>query len=191
MMSAMGSLGGGTFTSFFDVFFDAHFAPVGGGQGFDVFNNILLSKSGSSWAPTPPPSAVIVTGPFGNQFANTHTGLPSNEVDFWPCSVAPCSEDSSGAAHHVVSPTLPSLRHCCCWGRPVVETKNAALSAGLKVFRPLCICKVKGRRSCGSPSRVGRGEQVGRLPGLPRRKAPNVKRVRVRCATVVQDATYA
>jgi len=103
-MQINGSLGGGTFTSFFDVFFDAHFAPVSTGQPFDVFSSIALSNGGSSWSPTPPPSAVIVTGPFGEQNANTHTGLPANFVDFFPCSVAPCTEDSSGQAHHVVSP---------------------------------------------------------------------------------------
>ena len=107
MMSIMGTLGGGTFTSFFDVFFDAHFAPVSTGQPFDVFDHISLSNGGSAWSPTPPPNAVIVTGPFGNQNANTHTGLPTNFVDFWPCSVAPCIEDASGAAHHVVK-TAPS-----------------------------------------------------------------------------------
>jgi len=107
MMSIMGSLGGGTFTSFFDVFFDAHFAPVSTGQPFDVISSITLSNGGSAWSPTPPPNAVIVTGPFGDQNANTHTGLPSNFVDFWPCSVAPCTEDSSGAAHHVVK-TAPA-----------------------------------------------------------------------------------
>jgi len=107
MMSIMGTLGGGTFTSFFDVFFDAHFAPVSTGQPFDVISSITLSNGGSAWSPTPPPNAVIVTGPFGDQNANTHTGLPSNFVDFWPCSVAPCTEDSSGAAHHVVK-TAPA-----------------------------------------------------------------------------------
>ena len=107
MMSIMGTLGGGTFTSFFDVFFDAHFAPVSTGQPFDIFSSITLNNGGSAWSPTPPTDAVIVTGPFGDQFANTHTGLPSNFVDFWPCSVAPCTEDSSGAAHHVVSPATP------------------------------------------------------------------------------------
>jgi hypothetical protein len=107
MMSIMGSLAGGTFNSFFDVFFDAHFAPVGTGQPFDVFSSIMLSQNGAAWSPTPPANAVIVTGPFGDQFANTHTGLPSTEVDFWPCAVTPCSEDSSGAAHHVVSPATP------------------------------------------------------------------------------------
>ena len=106
-MSIMGTLGGGTFSSSFDVFFDAHFVPVGGGPGTHFLDNILLSNGGSSWSPTPPPNAVIVTGPFGNQDANTHTGLPSNFVDFWPCSVAPCIEDSGGAAHHVVR-TAPS-----------------------------------------------------------------------------------
>src|SRR3974390_1931024 len=95
MMSIMGTLGGGTFTSFFDVFFDAHFAPVSTGQPFDVFSSITLSNGGSAWSPTPPPNAVIVNGPFGDQNANTHTGLHSNFVDFLPCSVAPCTEGSN------------------------------------------------------------------------------------------------
>ena len=103
-MSIMGSLAGGTFTSSFNVFFEANFVPVGGGSGTPIFNNILLSNGGSAWSPTPPPSAVIVKGPFRDQSANTHAGLPANFVDFFPCSVAPCTEDSSGAAHHVVQP---------------------------------------------------------------------------------------
>ncbi len=112
-ISVMGSLGGGTFNSFFDVFFDAHFVPIGGGQPFDIFNGITLSQSGASWSPTPPPSAVQVFGPFGDQYANTHTNLPSNFVDFWPCtsasgSVMPCVEmKAGGGGAHVVAPATP------------------------------------------------------------------------------------
>jgi len=107
-MSITGTVGGGTFSSSFDVFFDAHFAPLSTSVvPFDITGNISLSNGGSAWSPTPPPNAVIVTGPFGDQNANTHTGLPSNFVDFWPCSVAPCTEDSSVAAHHVVK-TAPA-----------------------------------------------------------------------------------
>jgi len=57
-----------------------------------------------------------------------------------------------------------------------LETENAALGAGLNALRPPCFCRVEGWHPCVSSSRVRRGEQVGRLSGLPRRNAPNVKR---------------
>lgn len=111
-MMIMGSLAGGTFSSSFNVAFDAHFVPVGVGQPFDIFNEITLSNSGSPWSPTPPPGSLIVSGPFGDQSANMHTGLPSNYVDFWPCwngtGYQPCVETHfSGPGTHVVIPTSP------------------------------------------------------------------------------------
>jgi hypothetical protein len=111
-MMIVGSLLGGTFSSSFNVSFDAHFAPLGTGQPFDVFDTILLSNSGSPWSPTAPPGALHVYGLYGNQFANTHIGLPANEVDFWPCwdgaKFNPCVETHfSGPGTHTVVPTLP------------------------------------------------------------------------------------
>jgi hypothetical protein len=99
-ISMTGSLSGGTFTSFFDVFFDAAFKPTGGGTPTVVPGNIMLT-GGGTWSPTPPSGAVIVTGPFGDQNANVHTGLPSNEADFFFASSKECA--TSGGCH-VVAP---------------------------------------------------------------------------------------
>jgi hypothetical protein len=86
-MSIMGTLAGGTFTSSLNVFFDAHFQPVGAGSPFDVFSNVTLANAGATWGPTPPPGIVIVNGPDDNtaadQNANMHSGRGTGEVDFF------------------------------------------------------------------------------------------------------------
>lgn len=38
----------------------------------------------SPWSPTALPGTELVSGPYGDQAADIHTGLPSNEVDFFP-----------------------------------------------------------------------------------------------------------
>ena len=91
MIAIAGSLAGGTFMSTLNVNFDAHFVPVGTGQGFDVFGNTVLT-GGGDWGPTLPPGTVVVSGPYGDQFANLHTGLPINEVDFWIKSSLECNQ---------------------------------------------------------------------------------------------------
>jgi len=84
-----GSLAGGTFSSFFDVFFDVCTAPgvngigCGAGTSLGTGNFALQSQGPQGWLPTPPPDAFEVMGPFGDQAANIHTGLPANEVDFF------------------------------------------------------------------------------------------------------------
>jgi hypothetical protein len=84
---------GGTFTSALNVFFQAHFAPTGAGSAFDVFNQVHLTSSGTTWGPTPPFGTAIVNGPddgtAADQQANEHSGLictvPTGacEVDFF------------------------------------------------------------------------------------------------------------
>jgi hypothetical protein len=77
-MTVMGNTAtGGTFTSSLDVFFDAHFQPVTTGSPFDVLSEISLDNFGTSWTPTPPPGAVVVYGPVGDQQANCHAPVPS------------------------------------------------------------------------------------------------------------------
>jgi len=103
-----GSLSGGTFNSFFDVFFDICTAPGPGGVGCaggatPIYSNptaLTLSSSGASWLPTPPPGAVVVTGQVGDLAANVHTGLTLNETDFFPGIVT----HSGGGDAHVVMP---------------------------------------------------------------------------------------
>src|SRR5574337_61224 len=97
-MTIMGNLGGGTFDSFFDVFFDAHFAPTGVGQAFDVFSSLTISQQGAMWGPTPTASTLIVPGPdcdpalvgcpprnsAADQAANMHSFFNDpSEVDFF------------------------------------------------------------------------------------------------------------
>jgi hypothetical protein len=105
-----GSLSGGMFTSFFDVFFDVCLMPGAGGVGCapgtsPIYKNstpLLLQNSGASWSPDPPPGSIIVTGPVGDLAANVHTGLTSNESDFWPGVVVEMHPGGGGA--HVVMP---------------------------------------------------------------------------------------
>lgn len=106
-MTIHGSLSGGTFDSFFDVFFDAHFVEEGGPGVFDVLGNLSLSQVGATWGPTPPPGTILVPGPDdggspADQAANLHSGLASNEVDFFLPGVI--TESSPGHGAHVVGP---------------------------------------------------------------------------------------
>jgi hypothetical protein len=84
---------GGTFSSAVNVFFQAHFAPLGAGSTFDIFSQVNLTSSGTVWGPTAPAGSVIVNGPddgtTADQQANKHSGLictvPTGacEVDFF------------------------------------------------------------------------------------------------------------
>jgi hypothetical protein len=114
-MSIDGGVGGGTFTSTLNVYFEVCFEPgvagVGCGAGVAVeTNNVALSNSGAIWSPTPVSGEVIVSGPYGDQAANLHTALPSNEVDFFPV-VPPrgvAVTEVSGSDQHLVDPaTVP------------------------------------------------------------------------------------
>jgi hypothetical protein len=105
---------GGTFSSGLNVFFQAHFAPTGGGAPFDVFNQVNLTSSGTAWGPTPPAGSGIVNGPDDgttpDQQANLHSGLICTaltgacEVDFFlPTSGTALTETTStGNEAHIV-----------------------------------------------------------------------------------------
>lgn len=74
----------GTFTSDFDVFFDATFKPVNGGTGeFTVTDTANLVNNGANWDHEPGQDPILVTGPLGNQDANCHVGAVSSGVP--PC----------------------------------------------------------------------------------------------------------
>jgi len=97
---------GGTFSSFFDVFFDIHQGSLTGnivGSG-----DLVLSNSGASWSTTPIPGSVIVKGTdedpipdAQDQAANLHTNLTATEFDFFPGMV---TEMHPNGARHIVSP---------------------------------------------------------------------------------------
>jgi PEP-CTERM motif len=116
-MTISGNTTGGTFNSSFGVFFDAHFAPVGGGGAtFDVFSNTILSQSGAQWSSTPPPNILLVTGvddgSAADQAANSHLRLtcsPLNadcEVDFYVTGNL-TQTDPNGNANVVAAAEIP------------------------------------------------------------------------------------
>ncbi|RNC68460.1 MAG: PEP-CTERM sorting domain-containing protein [Desulfuromonadales bacterium] len=77
----------GTFTSFFDIFFDAYFSPVGGGAGFGISDTIRLETAEPVfWSHEPPLGPIVfVDGFVGDQDANRHIGpLPITFNDFYP-----------------------------------------------------------------------------------------------------------
>jgi hypothetical protein len=108
-----GTLSGGTFSTSFTESLDVHFAPHGGGTGFDVFLSQVLSNSSASWSPTPPPGAVLVPGPddgsSADQRANLHSGLDSLEVDFFPLGAL---QECGPNGCHVVA-TAPAQQFKC------------------------------------------------------------------------------
>src|SRR5713101_9100767 len=65
---------GGTFSSGLNIFFQAHFQPVGGGSAFDVFNQVTVTSSGNPWGPAAGNGFGIVNGPddgtIADQLAN-------------------------------------------------------------------------------------------------------------------------
>jgi len=107
LMTIDGSLAGGTFTSSLDVFFDVCLAPGTGGIGCaagtgPIFaSDILLVNPGAGWTPTPPPGGCLVTGPVGDQAADCHTGLASNQDDFFVVGSVPECSGPNGC--HVVT----------------------------------------------------------------------------------------
>jgi len=110
-MTIDGSLVGGTFTSSLDVFFDVCLAPGTGGVGCapgtsPIFaDDIVLTNTGATWGPTPPPGGCLVTGPVGSQAADCHTGLASNQDDFF--LVGTNAECNGPNGCHVVSNATP------------------------------------------------------------------------------------
>jgi len=93
MSMAGNTVTGGSFSSALNIFFQAHFQPVGGGSAFDVFNQVNVTSSGNPWGPAAGNGFGIVNGPddgtVADQQANKHSGLicttPTGacEVDFF------------------------------------------------------------------------------------------------------------
>lgn len=96
----------GTFSSFFDVFFDVRLGSLNG--PIALSDVLVLSNSGAFWDATPGPSEVIVPGLVGDLNANLHTNKVQNtdtyQMDFFP--IGPFSETHpSGAVHTVTGAT--------------------------------------------------------------------------------------
>ncbi|WP_165224015.1 hypothetical protein [Aquisphaera insulae] len=112
------SLEGGTFTSFFDVFFDIRKGSLDGPIVFS--DELTLTNSGADWTRTPPPGAILIDGI--NHFLNG----TDNATDFWP--VTPFVEQHpSGAKHEVTVASVPEP------GSLVMGT--TALVVGLVILR--------------------------------------------------------
>jgi hypothetical protein len=79
-----GTPAGGTFSSDFNVFFQATFVQEGNPSNQAVIDgHTELSQVGDPWQPTPLADQVLVTGPVGDLAANLHTGLASSQFDFF------------------------------------------------------------------------------------------------------------
>jgi hypothetical protein len=92
----------GTFTSFFDVFFDIRLGALNG--PIAQSGDLTLTNSGASWDATPAPTDFLVPGLRGDVTANFHTNKIQNsdihDMDFFPIGVF--SEAHPGQGVHVV-----------------------------------------------------------------------------------------
>jgi hypothetical protein len=79
-----GSPSGGTFSSLFNVYFQASFVQQGNPSNtFVVDGHTVLSQDGDPWQPTPVADEELVTGPVGDLAANDDTNLAANQFDFF------------------------------------------------------------------------------------------------------------
>ncbi len=87
---------GGTFSSFFGIFFDIRKGSL---VGPIVLSDVLtLSNQGAEWGRDPPPGAILIDGV--NHFLNG----TDNRTDFWP--ITPFQEaHPNGAIHEVLTAT--------------------------------------------------------------------------------------
>jgi hypothetical protein len=97
-LTSNGSGTGGTFNSFFDVFFDI---SLDGGTTWNPGGDLPLSSTGSVWTTIKPDNLIAeVTSPVGDQNANIHTGAAADEYDFYPLHI---HEAHPGVGVHDVS----------------------------------------------------------------------------------------
>lgn len=92
------STAGGTFTSFFDVFFDIRKGSL---SGVIVFSDELrATNQGDGWTRIPPPNAVTIPG------VNLHLNGTDNDNDFWPATPFQYGYPN-GAAQVLATSTVP------------------------------------------------------------------------------------
>ena len=86
-MTSDGSGTGGTFASFFDVFFEI---SADGGASWAPQGSLNLTSSGAHWTTIEPvdPLFQFVNGPVGDQNANRHIGKGSGQFDFYVVDAA-------------------------------------------------------------------------------------------------------
>jgi hypothetical protein len=98
----------GTFSSFFDVFFDVRKGSLDG--PIALSSDLILSNPGASWDADPTAIQIIVSGLVGNLSANLHTNKIQNsdihQMDFFP--VGSFQETHpTGAVHAVTGAATP------------------------------------------------------------------------------------
>jgi hypothetical protein len=89
---------GGTFTSFFDVFFDVRLGSLDGPIALSA--NLVISNDGTPWSHYPDPQAVTVDG------VNSNLNGRNHQNDFFPIQ-AIVETHPSGAMHTVISTMVP------------------------------------------------------------------------------------
>src|SRR5262249_599681 len=87
---------GGTFDSFFDVFFDIRKGDLNGPIVFS--DDLLLSQMGTPWGRIPPPGSVEIEG------VNLNLDGSDNAEDFWPLGNI-IEQHPNGAVHEAVTAT--------------------------------------------------------------------------------------
>jgi hypothetical protein len=94
----------GQFSSFFDVFYDVDFYPVGGGPLFLHIDGNKTFTGQGLWSHEPFPWSLLVPGNAGDPAANWHFGAPLGWRDFFPFGWV---IHDTGGARHVVSVANP------------------------------------------------------------------------------------
>jgi hypothetical protein len=112
---------GGTFTSFFDVFFDVCLQPGANGVGCASGTSpigtgeVTLSNSGANWSTTP---VLGYVGPPGNFFPGDSNGTPSPITETClPGTTPPCGPP---ATHNVDPATTPEPSSLALWATGLV-----------------------------------------------------------------------
>lgn len=103
-LTSNGSGSGGTFTSFFDVFFEI--SVNGGANWTPQATSLTLTNCSNSplpsWSTAPTGSTLLVPGPVGDPLANLHTNKGAGQADFYISSVC---EEEPGLGVHSAIPT--------------------------------------------------------------------------------------
>ena len=99
------SQAGGTFSSFFDVFFDIRVGSLNG--PIILSNDLVLSSNGTDWNRNPGANAVVIDG------VNHNLNGSDQQADFWPGPIT--EQHPSGAVHSVVEATVPEPSSLIVW----------------------------------------------------------------------------
>jgi hypothetical protein len=106
----------GTFSSFFDVFFDVRKGSLVG--PIAVSSDLVLSNSGAGWQQVPPPGSVVIDG------VNHNLNGVDTTNDFWPGPIV--ETHPTGAMHSAVGATINPI--------PEPGTLLLVLCAGLALI---------------------------------------------------------